>query len=82
MRICDSIYGPVWGEDYESYAVYPALRNNPGGLPRQVPHLRHLDKCNAGFYDGHAEPVNSQFLSDNDWDHWIGWDADDYVFGT
>ena len=57
----------------ESYAAYKNLRNGPNGHPRQTPHIRHLQSCNVGFFDGRAAAVGRKWLHDHKWDYWYYW---------
>lgn len=75
LYFADSIYCPLYGEDCESYAVFHKLRNGPEGTPRMCPHIRHMESCNIGFYDGHAAPVQGKWLQDHGWDYWYYWNT-------
>ena len=74
LYFADSVYCPLGGEPIESYVLYRRYRNGPGGIPRHTPHIRHNEKANVGYFDGHAEPQGRTYFEDEGWDYWYHWD--------
>ena len=72
MFFIDSLYS-LPGENFESMFAFKSLRNG-GAYVRSAPQIRHVDKANAGFHDGHAEPVGAAWLEDNGWDYFDNWE--------
>jgi prepilin-type processing-associated H-X9-DG protein/prepilin-type N-terminal cleavage/methylation domain-containing protein len=58
LALTDSIYNP-YTEDYECYAVYQQGGVPIGSIYRSVPHLRHLERSNTAFLDGHVESCDA-----------------------
>ena len=65
-------------ERVEAYVVF---RNQQvaWAAVRAAPHIRHVEKANAGFHDGHAEPVGTTWLEDNRWNHYYYWEVSGVV---
>jgi len=68
----DSIYHYP-EEVFESFLICaPGTYWTPDGRPRMVPHLRHLERGNIGFMDGHAEGGDARrFCTSGFLDFWI-----------
>jgi prepilin-type N-terminal cleavage/methylation domain-containing protein/prepilin-type processing-associated H-X9-DG protein len=74
LYFADSVYCPSDGEVYESYVIFRKYRNGTDGRPRHTPHIRHFDGCNVGFFDGHAQRVQADWIHQRGWDYWVLWD--------
>ena len=76
LYFCDSIYSPYSGEVWESYTVLMPGQYGPTseGYPRGVPHVRHLYRCDVGYYDSHVESVTGPQLVNLGWQEWYEYD--------
>ena len=78
LLLCDSVYCPAGGENFESGFAFRQIRNGPGGIPRQTPHIRHVERCNVACFDGHVTAVGRDWLAADHWDYWVG--SSDFAF--
>ena len=80
LYLADSVYCPGGGEAVECYVLRKSLRNStPPGMARAVPHIRHVDKSEVAFIDGHVESKGESYFQDTGWDYWYYWDRYELV---
>jgi prepilin-type processing-associated H-X9-DG protein len=79
LYFADTVDCPADGAIWEYAYLWKKNAPSSSGKPRDVPQIRHTGTCNAGFFDGHAEPVTAAWLDDDHWNYWIG--TEDFVFG-
>ena len=70
IHFADSIYCPPDGEVWESYVLARDRINGTNDPVRSSLNIRHTDKANVAFYDGHVEAVTGDWAKENGYDHW------------